>query len=168
MVTEPSPLPTASQAQHNPEVANPWILTQKKKKNPVQSKSEINPRSRRWQRKPNTVHTKQKQTKPHYPILQYRFVYQPKKKKNPIQRKPNPRPRANQTHGETPTVTSLTGATRFVARRPCLLVVDSSLVRPSQCRLWQWYLGKEKGVVVWWVLGSVESLGCSIVLHPLA
>ena len=32
MVTEPSPLPTASQAQHNPEVANPWILTQKKKK----------------------------------------------------------------------------------------------------------------------------------------
>ena len=32
MVTEPSPLPMASQAQHNPEVANPWILTQKKKK----------------------------------------------------------------------------------------------------------------------------------------
>ena len=32
MVTEPSPLPIASQAQHNPEVANPWILTQKKEK----------------------------------------------------------------------------------------------------------------------------------------
>ena len=65
LVTELSPLPTESQAQHNPEVANPWILTQKKEK-PIQSKSEINPRSRRWQRKPNTVHTKQKQ---------YRFVY---------------------------------------------------------------------------------------------
>ena len=54
-----------------------------------------------------------------------------KKKKKPIQRKPNPRPRANQTHGETSTVTSLAGAARFVARRPCLLVVDSLLVRPS-------------------------------------
>ena len=42
----------------------------KKKKKPVQSKLEINPRSRRWQRKPNTVHTKQKQTKPN-PITQY-------------------------------------------------------------------------------------------------
>ena len=118
----------------------------------------------------NQIQSIQSKSKPN-PITQYcntdLFINQ-KKKKNPIQRKPNPRPRANQTHGETPTVTSLAGATRFVARRPCLLVVDSSLVRPSQCRLWQWYLGKEKGVVVWWVLGSVESLGCSIVLHPLA
>ena len=32
LVTKPSLLPTASQAQHNTEVANPWILTQKKKK----------------------------------------------------------------------------------------------------------------------------------------
>ena len=54
-----------------------------------------------------------------------------KKKKPPIQRKPNPRPRANQTHGETPTVTLLTGIARSVARRPCLLVVDLLLVRPS-------------------------------------
>ena len=91
----------------------------KKKKKPVQSKSEINPRSRHWQRKPNTIYTKQKQTKPHYPILQYRLVYQ--KKKNPIQRKPNPRPRANQTHSET--VTLLVGAARSVARRPCLVIV---------------------------------------------
>ena len=90
-----------------------------KKKKTVQSKSEINPRSRRWQRKPNTVYTKQKQTKPHYPILQYRFFYQ--KKKNPIQRKPNPRPRANQTLGET--VTSLAGTARSVARRPRLVIV---------------------------------------------
>ena len=67
----------------------------KKKKKPIQSKSEINPRSRRWQRKPNTVYTKQKQTKPHYPILQYKFVFL---KKNPnteqtkpqTQSKPNP------------------------------------------------------------------------------
>ena len=95
-----------------------------KKKKTVQSKSEINPRSRRWQRKPNTVYTKQKQTKPHYPILQYKFVYQKKKKKKkktPIQRKPNPRPKANQTHGET--VTSLAGAARSVSRRPRLVVV---------------------------------------------
>ena len=31
MVIEPSPLPIARQAQHNTEVANPWILTKKKK-----------------------------------------------------------------------------------------------------------------------------------------
>ena len=88
MVTKPSLLPTASQAQHNTKVANPWILTPKKKKKPVQSKLEINPRSRHWQRKPNTIYTKQKQTKPHYPILQYRFVYQKKKKPNTEKTKP--------------------------------------------------------------------------------
>ena len=109
------------------KVANPWILTQKKKKKkPIQSKLEIKPRSRCWQRKPNpnTVYTEQKQTKPHYPILQYRGVYQKKKKKNPIQSKPNPRPRANQTHGET--VMSLTSTARSVARRPHLVVVARS------------------------------------------
>ena len=68
----------------------------KKKEKLVQSKLEINPRSRCWQRKPNTVHTKQKQTKPHYPILQYRFVYKKKKPntektKPQTQSKPNPR-----------------------------------------------------------------------------
>ena len=62
----------------------------KEKEKPVQSKSEINPRSRCWQRKPNTVHTKQKQTKPHYPILQYRLVYQ--KKKNQYRENQTPDP----------------------------------------------------------------------------
>ena len=76
------------------------------KKKKVQSKSEIKPRSRRWQRSIQFIlYTKQKQTKPHYPTLQYRGVYQKKKKpnteqkRNQIQSKPNPRPRANQTHG---------------------------------------------------------------------
>ena len=171
MVTEPSPLPTASQAQHNPEVANPWILTQKKKKKKRKTSIEqIRNQSIVTSLVEKTKYSpyKAKANQTPLPNTAIQICLSTKKKKNPIQRKPNPRPRANQTHGETPTVTSLAGATRFVARRPCLLVVDSSLVRPSQCRLWQWYLGKEKGVVVWWVLGSVESLGCSIVLHPLA
>ena len=65
---------------------------------------------------------KANQIKPHYPILQYKFVYQKIKKiKTPIQRKPNSRPRANQTHGET--VTSLAGVACSVARRPRLVVV---------------------------------------------
>ena len=170
MVTEPSPLPIASQAQHNPEVANPWILTQKKEKRKTsteQIRNQSTVTSLAEKTKYSPYKAKANQTPLPNTAIQI-CLSTKKKKKNPIQRKPNPRPRANQTHGETPTVTSLAGATRFVARRPCLLVVDSSLVRPSQCRLWQWYLGKEKGAVVWWVLGSVESLGCSIVLHPLA
>ena len=81
----------------------------------------------------NQIQSIQSKSKPN-PITQYYntglFINQ--KKKNPIQRKPNPRPRANQTHGETPTVTLLAGAARSVAHRPCLLLVDSSLVRPSQ------------------------------------
>ena len=65
---------------------------------------------------------KANQTKPHYPILQYKFVYQKIKKiKTPIQRKPNSRPKANQTQGET--VTSLAGATRSIARHPRLVVI---------------------------------------------
>ena len=78
----------------------------------------------------NQIQSIQSKSKPN-PITQYcntnLFI---NKKKNPIQRKPNPKPRANQTQGETLTVTSLAGAARSVARRPCLLVVDSLLVRP--------------------------------------
>ena len=69
----------------------------------------------------NQIQSIQSKSKPN-PITQYcntdLFI---KKKKNPIQRKPNPRPRANQTHSET--VTSLVGAARSVARRPCLVIV---------------------------------------------
>ena len=78
----------------------------------------------------NQIQSIQSKSKPN-PITQYYntglFINQ--KKKNPIQRKPNPRPRANQTHGET--ITSLAGTARSVARLPCLLVVDSSLIHPS-------------------------------------
>ena len=68
----------------------------KKKKKKVQSKSEIKPWSRRWQRSIQSIlYTKQKQTKPHYPTLQYRGVYQ--KKRNQIQSKKETKYRANQT-----------------------------------------------------------------------
>ena len=68
------------------------------KKKKVQSKSEIKPRSRRWQRSIQSIlYTKQKQTKPHYPTLQYRGVYRKKKKKNQIQSKKETKYRANQT-----------------------------------------------------------------------
>ena len=77
----------------------------------------------------NQIQSIQSKSKPN-PITQYCNTDLFIKKKNPIQRKPNPRPRANQTHGETSTVTSLAGAARFVAHRPCLVVVDSLLVRP--------------------------------------
>ena len=84
--------------------------------------------------KENQIQSIQSKRKPN-PITQYcnTYFFIQKKKKNPIQRKPNPRPRANQTHGEAQLapVTTLTGAARSVARRPCLLVVDSSLIHPS-------------------------------------
>ena len=89
----------------------------KQKEKPVQSKSEINPRSRRWQRKPNTVHTKQKQTKSHYPILQYKFVYQQKKKPNIEKTKPQTQSKLNPRWD----------ADGHVARRRSLLCRSSSL-----------------------------------------
>ena len=125
MVIEPSPLPTASQAQHNTEVANPWILTLKKKKKKTsaeQIRNQSTVTSLAEKTKYSPYKAKANQTKPHYPILQYKFVYQKIKKiKTPIQRKPNSRPKANQTQGET--VTSLAGATRSIARHPRLVVI---------------------------------------------
>ena len=61
------------------------------KKKKVQSKSEIKPRSRRWQRSIQSIlYTKQKQTKPHYPTLQCRGVYRKKKEtKYRAKKKPN-------------------------------------------------------------------------------
>ena len=109
----------------------------KKKKKKLQSKSEIKPRSRRWQRSIQSIlYTKQKQTKPHYPTLQYRGVYQKKKKRNQIQSKKETKYRANQTPNPEqtkPTVAPplLAGAARSVtsiARRPCLVVVARSPV----------------------------------------
>ena len=112
MVTKPSLLSTASQAQHNTEVANPWILTQKKKKNQYRA----NQKSIHGHviGRENQIQSIQSKSKPN-PITQYYNTDLFIKKKNPIQSKPNPKPRKNQTHGET--VTSLAGAARSVARR---------------------------------------------------
>ena len=110
MVTEPSPLPTASQAQHNPEVANPWILTQKKKKKKRKTSIEqIRNQSIVTSLVEKTKYSPYKAKANQTPLpniaIQICLSKKKKKKKNPIQRKPNPRRRANQTHGET--VTSL-------------------------------------------------------------
>ena len=111
----------AGQAQHNTKV-NPWILTQKKKKQYRANQKSIHDHV---VGRENQIQSIQSKSKPN-PITQYcntnLFIKKKKKKKKtPIQRKPNPRPKANQTHGET--VTSLAGAARSVSRRPRLVVV---------------------------------------------
>ena len=115
MVTEPSPLPIASQAQHNPEVANPWILTQKKEKRKT-STEQIRNQSTVTSLAEKTKYSPYKAKANQTPLPNTAIQTCLSKKKKPIQRKPNPRPRANQTHSVT--VTSLVGAARSVARRP--------------------------------------------------
>ena len=97
---------------------------QKKKKKTIQSKSKINPRSRRWQRKPNIVYTEQKKTKPHYPILQYKFVY-PKKKKTQYRANQTPNPEKTK-----PTVRRSHRSQAQLAPSLVILVQSLSLVRP--------------------------------------
>ena len=84
------------------------------------------PLSRRWQRSIQSIlYTKQKQTKPHYPTLQYRGVY---RKKKETKYKANQTPDPEQTK---PTVAPplLAGAARSVTfAAPRLVVVPRSPV----------------------------------------
>ena len=99
MVTKPSPLPTARQAQHNMEVANPWILTQKKK-NPNQYRANHKSIHGHVVGRENQIQSIQSKSKPN-PITQYcntdLFIKKKKKKTNrektkpQTQSKPNPR-----------------------------------------------------------------------------
>ena len=72
LVTEPSPMHTASQAQHNPEVANPWILTQKKKKEKKKNQYRANQKSIHSHvvGRENQIQSIQSKSKPN-PITQY-------------------------------------------------------------------------------------------------
>ena len=104
----------------------------KKKKKKKQSKSEIKPRSRRWQRSRQSIlYTKQKQIKPHYPTLQYRGVYQKKKKPNTEQKRNKIQSKKETPNPEQtkPTVAPplLAGAARSVTSAAPRLVVVARL-----------------------------------------
>ena len=117
MVIEPSPLPIARQAQHNTEVANPWILTKKKKTSTEQIRNQSTVTSLAEKTKYSPYKAKANQTP--LPNTTIQICLSTKKKKKPniektkpqTQSKPNPR----------------WDADGHVARRRSLLCRSSSL-----------------------------------------